>query len=101
MGRRNIAAKIPQSYLKAFSPRVVLSPTQPISFGGLMLVIATGLIPRLPLNIFSTMVYVAKQPVAWKEYCAEYLLKGVFKHPFNHDFISIGTLAAKIKMKSW
>ena len=38
-----------------------------------MIVIATAFIPVSPLSV-STMVYVGKQPVAWKEYCAEYCL---------------------------
>ena len=41
-------------------------------FRGLMIVIATGFIFLSPLSIVSTM---GKQPVAWKEYCAEYCLK--------------------------
>ena len=43
-------------------------------FRGLMIVIATGFFPLSPLSIVSTMVYVGKQPVARKQYCAEYWL---------------------------
>ena len=41
-----------------------------------MIVIVKGFIPLSPLSIVSTMIgYVGKQPVAWKEYCAEYWLR--------------------------
>ena len=42
------------------------------SFRGLMIVIATGFIPLSPLSVVSNNGYLGKQPVAWKEYCAEY-----------------------------
>ena len=45
------------------------------SFGGLMLIITTGFIPLSPLSVVFDNGYVGKQPVAWKEYCAEYWLK--------------------------
>ena len=45
------------------------------SFLGLMTVIAKGFIPLSPLSVVSTMVMWEKQPVAWKEYRAEYWLK--------------------------
>ena len=45
------------------------------SFRGLMIVIATGFIPLAPLSVVSIMVKWGKQPVAWKEYFAEYWLK--------------------------
>ena len=41
----------------------------------LMIVIATGFIPLSPLS--SDNDYVGKQPVAWKEHCAEYWSKGL------------------------
>ena len=41
------------------------------SFRGLMIIIATGFIP---VRSFDNG-YVGKQPVVWKEYCAEYSLK--------------------------
>ena len=44
------------------------------SFRGLRIVIATRFIPLSPLSVVSIMV-VGEQPVAWKEYCAEYWLK--------------------------
>ena len=44
------------------------------SFRGLMIVIATGLIPLSRLSIADNG-YVGKQPVASKEYYAEYCLK--------------------------
>ena len=39
-----------------------------------MIVIATGYIPLSLLSVVSTMVK-WKQPVAWKDYCADYWLK--------------------------
>ena len=46
------------------------------SFRGLMIVIATGFIPLSPLScVYMDNDYMGKQPVAWKEYCAEYWLK--------------------------
>ena len=45
-------------------------------FWGQIMVIATGFIPLSLLSIVSTIeLYVGKQPLAWKEYCAEYWLK--------------------------
>ena len=44
------------------------------SFRGLMIAIATGFIPLTTIRCFHND-YVGKQPVAWKEYCAEYWLK--------------------------
>ena len=45
------------------------------SFLGLMIVIAIGFIPLSPLSIVSGKGYTGKQPVAWKQYCAEYWQK--------------------------
>ena len=45
------------------------------SFQGLMIVIATGFIPLLPLSLCFDNGYVGKQPVALKENFAEYWLK--------------------------
>ena len=42
------------------------------SFRGLIIVIRKGFIPLSLLSVVSPMV---NQPVAWKEYCAEYWLK--------------------------
>ena len=39
-----------------------------------MIVIATGFIPLTAVRCFNNG-HVGKQPVAWKEYCAEYWLK--------------------------
>ena len=50
------------------------------SFQGLMIVIATGFIPLAAVHCFDNG-YVGKQPVAWKEYCAEYWLQ---KTPGKH-----------------
>ena len=50
-----------------FDPRLGQYP-----FQGLKIVIATRFISLSPLPIVG---YVGKQPVAWKEYCAEYWLK--------------------------
>ena len=44
------------------------------TFRGLIIVYATGIIPLSLPSTVSTMVR-EKQPVAWKEYCAEYWLK--------------------------
>ena len=45
------------------------------SFRGLMKVIATRFIPLSLLSVASTMFMWKKQPVDWKEYCAEFWLK--------------------------
>ena len=46
------------------------------SFRGLMIVIWTGFFLLSPLSVISTMVmWELKQPVAWKDNCAEYWLK--------------------------
>ena len=45
------------------------------SFRGLMIVTATGFHSSLTAVRSFDNVYVGKQPVAWKEYCAEYWLK--------------------------
>ena len=47
------------------------------SFQGLMIVIATGFIPLSPLVRCFDNSYLGKQPVVWKDYCAEYWLKEV------------------------
>ena len=44
------------------------------SFRGLMIVIAIGFIPLTAVRCFDNG-YVGKQPVAWKEYCAENWLR--------------------------
>ena len=43
-----------------------------------MIVTATGIIPLSPQSLVLTMV-VVKQPVAWKEHCAEYRLEELQK----------------------
>ena len=42
-----------------------------------MIVIATGFIPLSPLSVCFDNGYVGKQPVAWREYCAEYWLTAI------------------------
>ena len=49
------------------------------SFRGLTISIATGFITLSPLSIVSNNGYVGKQPVAWKQCCAEYWLKELKK----------------------
>ena len=62
------------------------------SFGGFMVVIQTGFILGAQLSIVSTMV-MGKQPVAWKEYCAEYQLKerqeSMYRYTGHHDITEI------------
>ena len=83
---------VQQCFLKGFLLRVIAKPSssvgsvqdlrtggrwfdprlRPISFRGLMIVIATGFIPLSSADHCFDDGYVGKQPVAWKEYCAEY-----------------------------